>query len=210
MRLWLEMWHQVSRTCAYAQVRLLPSRVSSLFRDHCERNLTGDVLPSASRQWLLSVSLCLCNSRLQQSAHVFVFSLLSSSTVLVWLALCWLVNALALAQDIELRRKTCCMVAEHGSVCGTHRPINHGSSSGTTASSAGTDTSRTTVCYRADQNPHNTSEQQRIGSRISGDGYSTEYDNSASRHHNGFPFSIAKGELPVRKGHHSEHLRRQA
>ena len=111
MHLWLEMWHQVSRTCAYAQVRLLPSCVSSLSCDQCERNLTGDVLPSASRQWLLSVSLCLCNSRLQQSARVFVFSLLSSSIVFVWLALCWLVNALAFAQDIELRRKTCCKYA---------------------------------------------------------------------------------------------------
>ena len=35
----------------------------------------------------VSVLLCLCNSRLQ-SAYVFAFSLLSSSTFLVWLALC--------------------------------------------------------------------------------------------------------------------------
>ena len=46
------------------------------FRDQRERNLTGDVLPSASRQ---------CSVRLQQSAHVSAFSLLSSSTVPV----CW-------------------------------------------------------------------------------------------------------------------------
>ena len=39
---------------------------------------------------------------------------------------------------------------------------------------------------------------------------SSEYDNSTSRHHNGFPFSVAQSELPVRQGHHSEHLRRQA
>ena len=36
----------------------------------------------------VSVLLCLCNSRLQQSAYVFAFSLLSSSTFLVWSALC--------------------------------------------------------------------------------------------------------------------------
>ena len=35
----------------------------------------------------VSVHLCLCNSRLQQSAHVSAFSLLSSSTVLVLLVL---------------------------------------------------------------------------------------------------------------------------
>ena len=52
---------------------------------------------------------------------------------------------------------------------------------------------------------NNTSEQQ----RISGYGHSTEYDRSASRHHNRFPLSIAQSELPVRQGYHSEHLRRQ-
>ena len=46
------------------------------------------------------------------------------------------------------------------------------------------DTGRATVCYRADQNPHNTSEQQCIGSRSSSYSYSTEYDNSTSRHPN--------------------------
>ena len=54
------------------------------------------------------------------------------------------------------------------------------------------------------------SEQQRIGSRISGYSYSTEYDNSTSRRPNRFPLSNAQSELPVRQGHHSEHLRRQA
>ena len=60
-----------TRKCAFFPLVSIPC-----FCDQRERNLTGDVLPSASRQ---------CSVRLQQSAHVFAFSLLSSSTVPV----CW-------------------------------------------------------------------------------------------------------------------------
>ena len=60
-----------TRKCGFFPLVSIPC-----FCDQRERNLTGDVLPSASRQ---------CSVRLQQSAHVFAFSLLSSSTVPV----CW-------------------------------------------------------------------------------------------------------------------------
>ena len=60
-----------TRKCAFFPLVSVPC-----FCDQRERNLTGDVLPSASRQ---------CSVRLQQSAHVFAFSLLSSNTVPV----CW-------------------------------------------------------------------------------------------------------------------------
>ena len=60
-----------TRKCAIFPLVSVPC-----FCDQRERNLTGDVLPSASRP---------CSVRLQQSAHVFAFSLLSSSTVPV----CW-------------------------------------------------------------------------------------------------------------------------
>ena len=64
-------WRCDIKCCAFFPLVSIPC-----FCDQRERNLTGDVLPSASRQ---------CSVRLQQSAHVFVFSLLSSSTVPV----CW-------------------------------------------------------------------------------------------------------------------------
>ena len=60
-----------TRKCAFFPLVSIPC-----FCDQRERNLTGDVLPDASRQ---------CSVRLQQSAHVSAFSLLSSSTVPV----CW-------------------------------------------------------------------------------------------------------------------------
>ena len=76
--------------------------VSSLFCDQCERNLTRDVLLSAS-----SVLSC-C-----QSLHC-TFSSLSCTCNLTC-------NAFTLAQDIVPQRKTCCMVAERGS-CPRLRP----------------------------------------------------------------------------------------
>ena len=80
------------------------SCVSSLSCGQCERNLTGDVLPSASRQCSFCVFVILdCNS-----LHMCLLCLLSYSTILVLLVLRLLVNALALAQDNELRKKTCC------------------------------------------------------------------------------------------------------
>ena len=85
-----------TRKCAFFPLVSVPC-----FCDQRERNLTGDVLPSASRQ---------CSVRLQQSAHMFAFSLLSSSTVPV----CWSCADssmhLRLAQDIELVEKTRCIL----------------------------------------------------------------------------------------------------
>ena len=72
-------WRCDIKCCALAHTRkcaFFPLVSIPCFCDQRERNLTGDVLPSASRQ---------CSVRLQQSAHVFAFSLLSSSTVPV----CW-------------------------------------------------------------------------------------------------------------------------
>ena len=65
------LWHVRSCRSAFFSVVLI-----LCFCDQRERNLTGDVLQSASRQ---------CSVRLQQSAHVFASSFLSSSSVLV----CW-------------------------------------------------------------------------------------------------------------------------
>ena len=52
------------------------------------------------------------------------------------------------------QRKTCCIVAEHGSCPRCVQTTHHGSSSGTIASSAGADAARAPVCYRTDQDPH--------------------------------------------------------
>ena len=87
-----------TRKCAFFPIVSIPC-----FCDQRERNLTGDVLPSASRQ---------CSVRLQQSAHVFAFSLLSSSTVPV----CWSCadssTHLLWLKTSSWWKKTRCMVAE--------------------------------------------------------------------------------------------------
>ena len=102
-------WRCDIKCCALAHTRkcaFFPLVSIPCFCDQRERNLTGDVLPSASR---------LCSVRLQQSAHVFAFSLLSCSTVPV----CWSCadssTHLRLAQDIELVEKN----ALHGSGAGS-------------------------------------------------------------------------------------------
>ena len=181
MHLWLEMWHQVSRTCAYAHLRL-PSLPLFL-------SLKCQVTASPCRsQWDFDGHVVFCSHNSFECVSQFLCSQPGPTCCV----------HLILAQDIELKRKN----VLHGSgarflstVRPDHSPLK-----------LKWDNCKLSWCRRSKNSSmlSNTGKQHRIGGRSSGNDHSAGYDNSR------LSLANAQGKLSVWQGHHSKHLRRQA
>ena len=180
------------RICVNTQMRLSPFLLVPVpcFVTSANAISQEDVLPSASRPVLR------CFQSLSQLA--LHFSSLSCTCNLTS-------NAFTLAQDIVPQRKTCCMVAEHGSCPRCVQTTHHGSSSGDNCKLSWRRRSKNSQ-YAIEQIRILTLQVNSNASAAAAAATTTAPATTRAGSHSQMP----KANHQFGKGHHSKHLRRQA